>query len=132
MASSNQIPVLFFGDAITEEDRILYDGDYTWLSQIGDRKFFLPNMERMSPLSYLQHKLVHRDMNWDLSRFVSGLSLGKLGAKEAYPVGHGTDVFGLFPRLVRAEYPKGETPQLATTFINQFLKVRGDFPTDFR
>jgi len=31
-----------------------------------------------------------------------------------------------------AEYPMGETPQLAATFINQFLKVRGDFPTDFR
>jgi len=62
MARSNQIPVLFFGDAITEEDRILYDGDYTWLSQIGDRKFFLPNMERMYLLSYLQHMSVHHAM----------------------------------------------------------------------
>ena len=34
-------------------------------------------------------------------------------------------------RLDRAEYPIGETPQLAATFINQFLNVRGDFPTDF-
>ena len=57
------------------------------------------------------------------------MSLDKLGAKEAYPAGHGKDVFGLYPELVRAEYPKGETPQLATTFINQFLKVRGDFST---
>ena len=60
------------------------------------------------------------------------MSLGRLGAKEAYSAGHGKDVFGLFSRPVRAEYPKGETPQLATTFINQFLKVRGDFPIDFR
>jgi len=42
------------------------------------------------------------------------------------------DVFGLHPGLVRAKYPIGKTPQLAATFINQFLKVRGYFPTDFR
>jgi len=29
----------FFGDAITEEDRVLYDGDYKWLRRIGDRFF---------------------------------------------------------------------------------------------
>ena len=34
-------------------------------------------------------------------------------------------------QIGQAEYPKGETPQLVTTFINQFLKVRDDFPTDF-
>ena len=40
-------------------------------------------------------------------RFVSGMSLGKLGAKDAYPVGHENDVFSLFSGLVRPEYPKG-------------------------
>jgi len=40
-------PDFFFGDAITEDDRVLYDRDYKWLRQIGDRRFFLPNMERM-------------------------------------------------------------------------------------
>jgi len=60
------------------------------------------------------------------------VSLGKLGAKDAYPAGHGNDVFGLFSGLVRPEYPKGETPQLAATFINQFLKVRSDFLINFR
>jgi len=34
--------------------------------------------------------------------------------------------------LVRAEYPTGETPQLAATFIKQLLDVRGDFPSEFR
>jgi len=57
-------------------------------------------------------------MEWDLSRFISSVSLGKLGAKDAYPVGHGKDVFGLFSGLVRPEYPKGEIPQLAAIFIN--------------
>jgi len=124
-------PGFFFGDAITEDDRFLCNGDYKWLCRIGDRRFFIPNMERMYPLSYLQHISVHHAMEWDLSQFFFGVSLGRLGAKEAYPVGYRKDVFGLLPGLVRAEYPKGETPQLATTFINQLLKVRGDFPTDF-
>ena len=108
-----------FGDAIDENDKILHDGDYKWLRQIGDRRFFLPNMERMYPLSYLQYLSVHCTMEWDLSRFVSNVSLGKLGAKEVYSAGHGKDIFGLFPELVRPEYPKGETPQLGATFINQ-------------
>ena len=88
----------------------LHDGDYKWLRQIGDKRFFLPNMERMYPLSYLQHMSVYRTMEWDLSRFVSDMSLGRLGAKEVYSAGQGKDVFGLFPELVRPEYPKGETP----------------------
>jgi len=71
-------------------------------------------------------------MEWDLSKSISGVSFSKLGANEAYPAGHVKDVFGLYPELVRPEYPIGETSQLATTFINQFLKVRGEFPTDFR
>jgi len=67
-------------------------------------------------------------MDWDLSRFVSGVSLG---AKEIHSASYGKKVFGLFPGLVRSEYPKGETPQLGTTFINQFMKVRGHFLVDF-
>ena len=103
-----------------------------WLLQIGDRRFFLPNMERMYPLSYLQHMSVHRAMDWDLSCFVSGVSLGGLGAKEIHSAGHEKEVFGLFPELVRSEYLRGEIPQLGTTFINQFMQVRGDFSVDFR
>ena len=125
-------PDFFFGDAITEDDRVLYDRDYKWLRQIGDRRFFLPNMERMYPLAYLQHMSVRHVMEWDLSKSISNVSLDKFGANEAYSAGHRKDVFGLYPGLVRAKYPTGETPQLATTLINQFLKMRGDFPTDFR
>ena len=52
----------FSGVTIAEDDRILYDGDYKWLCQIGDKKFFLPNMERMYPLAYLQHMSVRCTM----------------------------------------------------------------------
>ena len=85
----------------------------------------------MYPLAHLQYMSVCRTIEWDLSKSLSSISLGKLGMNEAYPVSHGRDVLGLQLRLVRAEYLTGETPQLAATFINQFLKVRGDFPTDF-
>jgi len=47
-----------------------------------------------------------------------GVSLTKLDTNEAYTTGHGRDIFGLQPRLVRAECAMGETPQLAATFIN--------------
>jgi len=124
--------VFLFGDAIDEDDRIMHDGDYKWLHHIGDMRFLLPNMERMFSLSYLHHMSVHRTMDWDFSRFVSGVSLGRLSAKEVYSAGLGKDVFNLFPGLVRPEYLKGETPHLGAIFTNQFLKVRGDFPVDFR
>jgi len=67
-----------------------------------------------------------------LVRPFSGVALGKIGAHEAYTIGHGRDVLGLQPGLVRAEYPTRETPQLAATFIKQFLDVKADFPSEFR
>jgi len=39
-------------------------------------------MERMYPLAYLQHMSVHRAMEWDLSKSISGMSLGKLSAMK--------------------------------------------------
>ena len=38
-------PVFFFGDVIEENEEILFDGNYKWLRQIGEHRFFLPNME---------------------------------------------------------------------------------------
>ena len=66
-------------------------------------------------------------MDWELVKPIFGVSLGKIGAREALTVGHGRDVLGLKPDLVRAEYSTKETPQLAATFIRQFLDVGGEF-----
>jgi len=74
-------------------------------------------MERTYPLAYLQHISVRRMMDWDLVKPYSGVSFGKIGAHEAYIIGHGRRVLGLHPGLVRTEYPKGETPQLGATFL---------------
>ena len=56
-------PDVFFGDSIEEDEAVLYDGDYKWLHQIGNRRFFLPNMEQMYPLAYLQHMSVCQMMD---------------------------------------------------------------------
>ena len=73
-------PNFFFDDSIEEDEAALYDGNYKWLHQIGDRRFFLPNMERMYPLTYLQHMSVRWAIDWDLVRPLSRVSLGKIGA----------------------------------------------------
>ena len=87
-------PDFFFGDSIEEDENALYDGDYKWLRQNGNRRFFLPNMERMYPLAYLQRMFVCRTMDWELVRPISGVTLGKIGAREAFTIGHGRDVWG--------------------------------------
>jgi len=74
---------------------------------------------------------VHQTVDWKLVKPIFRVFLGKIGVHDVYTVGEGRDVLGLQPRLVRAEYPTGETPQLAATFIKQFLDVRGDFPPEF-
>ena len=66
---------------------------------------------------------VRRIMDWDLVKPYSGVSLGKIGAYEAYTVRHGRCVLGLHPGLVRTEYLKEETPQLRATFLRQFLEA---------
>jgi len=58
-------PAFFFGDSVKENEASLNDRNYKWLRQIGDRKFFLPNMERTYPLAYLQHMFVCRMMDWE-------------------------------------------------------------------
>jgi len=88
-------------------------------------------MERTYFLAYLQHMSVRWIMGWDLVKPYSGVFLGKIGAHEAYTVGHGRCVLGLHPGLVRSEYPKGETPRLGATFLQQFLEVGVTSPLNF-
>ena len=43
----------FFGDSINEDKEVLYDDNYKWLRQIENRRFFLPNMDRIFSLVIL-------------------------------------------------------------------------------
>ena len=61
-------PVFLAGDAIKKNEEVLFDGNYKWLRQIGERHFFLPNMEWMFPLSYMQSISLPRCMDWDFGQ----------------------------------------------------------------
>ena len=63
-------------------------------------------MEHMVPLSYLQSMSLHWQMDWDLTRAQSGITIGNITNSGAFPAGHSTDVIGLLPGLVRHEYPR--------------------------
>ena len=52
--------VFLFGDAIDKNEEVLFERNYKWLCQIGDRRLFLPNMKWMFSLSYLQSISLHR------------------------------------------------------------------------
>jgi len=126
-------PAFLFGDRIGDGGYSMYDGNYRWLRQIGDGRFFLPVMERMFPLSYLQHMSVPRKMEWDVSRYVPEITLGDLGSQRVYRHdGHDRAVLGLFPGSRKSEVPVGEIPKLGTTFLNAFMEAEGDYPVEFR
>ena len=74
---------------------------------------------------------VHQKMDWELVKPIFRVSLNKIGVYDVYTVSHGRDMLGLQPGLVRAKYPIEETPQLAATFVKQFLDVKGNFPPEF-
>ena len=106
-------PAFLFGDSITVDDKQLHDGNYKWLRKIGDRFMFLPNMVRTVPLSYLQSMSVPKPMDWDLTRFKDGVSLGRVANYKSSSAGHGQNIVGLHPGLVVREFPRGETPKQA-------------------
>jgi len=56
-----------------------------------------------------------------------GISLRKIGANNAYPTGHSRELIEIQPGLVSFEYPIGETPQRAATFINKFMATKVSF-----
>ena len=127
-------PAFFFGDHIHDGGHHVHEGTYTWLRQIGGRRFFLPAMDRMYPMFYLQHMSVPRKMEFDLARYAPEITRGDLGSHfQVHRLdGHDASVIGLFPGSRRTEVPAGEIPQLGTTFLNAFMEAEGDYPVGFR
>ena len=56
--------IFFFGDSTNGKNDDLFDGNHKWLRQIGNWRFFLPNMEHIL-LSYLQSMSIRRQMDRD-------------------------------------------------------------------
>jgi len=50
-------------------------------------------------------------MEWELTKEQSGVFLGRISHHTAILAGHGRNVVGLLPVLLKAEYPIGETPR---------------------
>ena len=107
---------------------MMLDGSYKWLHRLVEHRCFLPDIERMLSLSFIQPMSLHRSMEWDLTEEQSEVSLKQIFHHMAVPVDHDKNVVGLLPSSSEAEYPVGETPHLASMFINQFMDVKSDFP----
>ena len=120
--------MFLFGDTINEDEEILFDGNYKWLRQIREYYFFLSNMERIFPLSYLQSISLPWYMDWDLVRAQSGITIGTISNRVAFPVGHSREVLTLFPGSLKQKFPTSETPKQVATFISRFMEVKGEFP----
>ena len=122
-------PAFLFGDRVSISKGIMHGGHYKWLRQIGDRRFFLPDMHRMFPISYYQCASVPRHMNWDLVREQDGVAVGVLTHKGVNTAGYNRQVSALEPCLFSRGYPLGETASPANTFMRRFLAAKGEFPT---
>lgn len=78
-----QKPKYFYGHAIQEDDNGMVEGLHRWLRTIGDSNMFLPEMPRMHTLSYLQHLVVPRKMEWALVKSFERVTLGRIGCHQA-------------------------------------------------
>ena len=112
--------VFLFRDAIDENEEVLFDGNYKWLHQIGEHYFFLPNLEWMFLLSYLQSMSLHRYI---------GITIGKISNHVDFPVDHSREILELLQGSMKQEFPIGETPKQVVTFISQFIEVKVNFPS---
>jgi len=76
---------------------------------------------------------MERRMNWHLSWSTDSVQIGMFTA-VGFPYSVSTQpVLCLHPGLVEKEVPTGETPTMAWTFLNYFVKVEGNYPAkDFR
>ena len=101
-------PAFFYDDSIPDSDKAL-DGRYKWICMVDDKHLFLPDMDRMYPLIYLQPMSIPRLVNWDLTKSQGGVMTGSLINRSARPQGSQV-ILGLQPGLSRPELPVGETP----------------------
>ena len=71
---------------------------------------------------------LHWSIEWERTKEQSEVFLEWISHHAAIPAGHDRNVVRVLSGLLKAEYPISETPRQASTFINQFMSVKGDFP----
>ena len=119
-------PNFLFGDSVNEDAEVMYDGSYKWLRQLGERHFFLPDMERMFSLSSIQSMSFHRSMKWKLTKEQSEVSLGQISHHAALGRAR-QECSWVAIGVIEGRLSDRETPHQATSFINQFMVIKGDF-----
>ena len=62
-----------------------------------ERYFFLPSMEQMFSLSYLQSMSLRQFIDWDLAKAQSSVAVGRISNRAAFPVGRSKRILELFP-----------------------------------
>ena len=63
----------------------------------------------------------------------SSITIERVSNRVSFPAGHSKEILALFSGSMKQEFPMGETPKQAATFISRFMKVKCEFPqSDFR
>ena len=122
-------PEYFYGDSIPDSSKG-FDGKYKWLRVVDGRNMFIPDMDRMYPLIYMQPLSITRSMPWNLTGTVGGVMTGHIVNRNARPAGPQV-ISGLNPGLYRPEFPIGETPASGGAFIHQFKLAGGNYPASY-
>ena len=78
-------PEFLFRDALKEDAENMYDGNYKWLCQIRNQRFFLSNIKWMFPLPCLQSISLRRYMDWYLVKTQAGVSIEGSPTMQLFP-----------------------------------------------
>lgn len=132
-------PLFFFRDSIQEDDSFMFEGGERWLRVVNDMRIFLPGMQRLYGLTYLQSASIPRQMDWHLVSTFAGMTIGKLVQTNVAVVGNGRGVVSLLPSSVQKSTLRVRSPNeprcssisiwvwMVTTLLRCRLKV-GCFP----
>nr|ABB55317.1 zinc transporter, putative [Asparagus officinalis] len=100
-------PSFLFGDSVKMDSKRVSEGNYKWLRTVNNRRLFLPNLERMWPLSYYQCASIPQSMNWELVQDQGGVATGHITHRGTHSAGF-NNFMALKPGLFQKEHHVGE------------------------
>lgn len=83
--------------------------------------------DRSYPLVYIQKLSVPRYMNWNFTKGQDGVVVGNFGTLNAYQDSPNLFITGLLLGRFNKDYPIGEVPCRANTFLNKFLSAKRQY-----
>lgn len=88
---------------------------------------FILEIGRSCLLTYLQGIFVPHQIDWGLTKSQDGVPIGNFKSQGPYQDDLDRYVTGILSGRIAKDQSLGELPRLANTFINDFLRVRGQF-----